>query len=339
MAEQTTIAYEAPPFHRRVVANLMDILIFALLFIAIFIPTNAITKITPSYVHANDVVNTTRKDSGLYIYESSTGTYMTYPTYYDNYSSSSTGYVKATTCADSIDNFISYVATYKGETFRKEIQDEYDSYRLGLKYQGEPYFVKVDGVVVSNKASEVDPTKTCKASNDDYYKNVYHIFILQECVGYLISWFPDYKDATSLMSNMLFFIEIPVSYFLSGLITYFIPPLIFRRGGKTLGKLSFRIGLIGNDLFSPSVGKIIARFAIFFFGEMVLSLFTFGIPFIVSFSMMAFSKRKQGFPDYMLGLIEIDTSKNNIYFNKYEASIFQLDGSKKGIAFHIREQK
>ena len=339
MSEPTVVTYEAPPFHRRVVANLMDILIFALLFVAIFIPTNAITKITPEYIRSNDIVNITREECGFYVYEPSTKTYLTYPTYYDNYSKNSTGYVKATTCATAIDDFIAYVGEKKGDNYRAEIQQVYDDYRLGLEYNGEPYFIVVDGVVVSNKYSETDTEKTCRASNEEYYKNVYHIFILQDCAGYLISWFPDYKAATSLMSNMLFFIEIPVSYILSGLITYLLPMLVFRRGGKTFGKLAFRIGLIGNDLFSPSTGKIIARFSIFFFGEMVLSLFSFGIPFIVSFSMMAFSKRKQGFPDYMLGLVEIDTSKNNIYFNKYEASVFQLDGSKKGITFHMKEMK
>lgn len=339
MSEPTVVTYEAPPFHRRVVANLMDILIFVLLFIAVFIPTNAITKITPQYIRANDIVNTTRQESGFYIYEPSTKTYMAYPTYFDYYATDSTGYVKATTCAEAIDNFIAYVGSKCGDAKRQEIQDEYDRYRLSMKYNGNPYFIEVDGVVVSNKYSESEPEKTCKATNEEYYRNVYHIFILQSCAGYLISWFPDYKASTSLMSNMLFFIEIPVSYFLAGLITYFIPPLIFKRGGKTLGKLAFRIGLIGNDLFSPSVGKIIARFSIFFFGELVLSLFTFGLPFIISFSMMAFSKRKQGFPDYMLGLIEIDTSKNNIYFNKYEAAVFQMDGSKKGISFHMKEVK
>lgn len=335
----TVVTYEAPPFHRRVVANLMDIMIFVLLFIAVFIPTNAITKITPQYVKANEVVNVTREECGFYVYEPSTKVYMAYPTYYDNYAKDSTGYVKATTCAAAIDNFIAYVGDKKGENYRKEIQDEYDRYRLSMEYDGKPYFIKVDGVVVSNKYSESEPEKTCRATNEEYYRNVYHIFILQSCAGYLISWFPDYKDATTLMSNMLFFIEIPISYFTAGLITYFIPPLIFRRGGKTFGKLAFRIGLINNDLFSPSVGKIIARFSIFFFGEMVVSLFTFGLPFIISFSMMAFSKRKQGFPDYMLGLIEIDTSKNNIYFNKYEAAVFQMDGSKKGISFHMKEVK
>ena len=339
MDDETKVVYEAPPFHRRVIANLMDIMIFVLFFIGIFIPTNAIAKNTKSYINSNQIINTVREESGFYIYEPSTKTYMTYPTYYDNYAADASGYVKATTCATAIDDFINFVGENVGDSAKEEIQKNYDEYRLSLTYNDVPYFVKENGVVVSNKYSELESDKKCMATNDDYYRNVYHIYILQDCAGYLLVYFPEYKAANTNVSNILFFIEIPIAYFMSGLITYFIPPLIFKRGGKTLGKLAFRIGLIDNTLFCPSIGKIIARFSIFFFGEMVLSLFTFGIPFIISFSMMVFSKRKQGFPDYMLGLVEVDTSKNNIYFNKYEASVYQFDGSSKGIDFHIREQK
>ena len=76
-----------------------------------------------------------------------------------------------------------------------------------------------------------------------------------------------------------------------------------------------QIGLVDSNILSPSVGRYIARWAIFFFGVLTLSIFTFGIPMIVSFSLMAFSKRKQGFPDYILGLIEVDVSYQKLYFS------------------------
>ena len=37
--------------------------------------------------------------------------------------------------------------------------------------------------------------------------------------------------------------------------------------------------------------------------------------------MMVFSKNRQGFPDYMLRLREIDTSKANIYMDYVEATL------------------
>lgn len=338
--EESVVAYSLPPFHRRVVANLMDFLIFALLFIALFIPTNAITKATPGYRHADKLVNTRRVDSGLYIYESSTKTYITYPTYYDNYATQASGYVRVSKCAEAIDNFINYIGNEIDETAKQKLQKDYDEYRLSLFYKGEPYFVKNnEGVVETNKNNEAHPERTCMATNEQYYKNVYHIYILQNCAGYMVANFPDYKNSLMLMSNLLFFEEIPIAFILSGTLTYFVPTLIFKRGRTTLGKLAFRIGLIDQNLFSPSFGRNLARFAIFFFGELVLSLFTFTIPIIVSFSMMSFSKRKQGFPDFMLGLLEVGTSDNNIYFNKYEAAVLHFEGYKKGISFHMKKQE
>ena len=104
----------------------------------------------------------------------------------------------------------------------------------------------------------------------------------------------------------------------------------------TLGKALYHIGLIDDRMLSPSFGRFTARFAIFFFGELILSLFSFGIPYIVSFTMMAFSKRKQGFPDYMLHLYEIDTTKANIYMDYVEA---ELKNELHGEAIDFRMKK
>ena len=87
---------------------------------------------------------------------------------------------------------------------------------------------------------------------------------------------------------------------------------------------------------APSFWRFTARFAIFFFGELILSLFTFGIPYIISFSIMAFSKDKQGFPDYMLRLHEVDTSKANIYMDYVEA---ELKNELHGEAIDFRMEK
>ena len=136
--------------------------------------------------------------------------------------------------------------------------------------------------------------------------------------------------------NYLVFIELPISYTLAAFLVYFVPPLFFRRGRKTLGKALYHIGLIDTRVLSPSLGRFTIRFLIFFFGELVLSLFSFGIPYIISFSIMAFSKDKQGFPDYMLHLYEIDTSQANIYMDYVEA---QLKNELHGDAIDFKMEK
>lgn len=333
------VEYETPRLHRRVLANLIDAMIFILLFITLFIPTNAIAKVTPSYKAADNLIAMTREECGLYVYVESTKTWFLYPTYYDNYEDGASDYVKVTACEKSIDDFHTYLQS-KYESgditlldYNTAIED-YDSYRLGLVYHNKPYFIEVDGEIIKNNGED-----GCGASLSDYYKNVYHIYILQNCSGFLVTYFPNYYNALRLQSNVLFFAEIPIAYSLAGILVYFVPPLIFKRGYKTIGKLAYRVGLIDTKtVLVPSFGKWIARFFIFFIAELILSLFTFGIPFIISFTMMVVTKKKQGFPDYMLGLMEVDTDKANLYFSRYEASVLSLEGRKKGVRFQMRRK-
>ena len=115
-----------------------------------------------------------------------------------------------------------------------------------------------------------------------------------------------------------------------------MPPLFFKRGRKTLGKALYHIGLVDDRVLSPTFWRFSARFLIFLFAELLLSLFTLGIPYIISFSLMAFSKKRQGFPDYMLHLYEIDTSKANIYMDYVEA---ELKNELHGDAIDFRMEK
>ena len=48
---------------------------------------------------------------------------------------------------------------------------------------------------------------------------------------------------------------------------------------------------------------------------------------------MAFSKHKQGFPDYLLGLYEVDISQNKLYSSYEEISLDGVEGEKKPIDF------
>ena len=132
---------------------------------------------------------------------------------------------------------------------------------------------------------------------------------------------------------MLIFCEIAPSYRVSGILTYLVPPLFFRKGKKTLGKALYKIGLVDSRLLNCTYPRFFARFAIFYFGELLLSLLSFGLPYIVSFSIMVFSKKKQGFPDYMLDLQEVDTSKAKIYNSLEEAKVDQITPHKKAIDF------
>ena len=325
------VEYEQPKFFHRIMANLLDFLLFIGMLILLFIPTNAIIKNTSSYKNSDNIVNSRRRDSGLYTYYEKTKTYLTWPSYYDNYSEDSSGFAKVEQCSKAIDSFIVYLNNNASESSAKEVSKAFNEYALSKDYDGEKYFVLKDGVLTSNKESDGG---TCKASSDDYYKNIYKPFIMSDCAGYLITMFPDYAESMKKMSNALFFIEIPVSLTLSCFLVYFVPGLFFRRGRQTLGKALFRVGLVDKNITSPRIGRYTARFFIFY-GEIVLSLFTFALPLLISFSLMAFSKNKQGFPDYMLQLTEVDTSKAKIYLDKYDALVDVAKQNKEPIDFKL----
>ena len=193
----------------------------------------------------------------------------------------------------------------------------YESARLDtLTSDGIHYFVKDGDNIIPNETLSSDPEK-----RKLYYDNVYVPLVEKKFLPFITSNIPAYRDAYRVEFNFLVFLELPVSYALAGFLVYFVPPLFFKRGRKTLGKALYHIGLLDSRVLSPTFARFTVRFAIFFFGELILSLFTFGIPYIISFSIMAFSKDKQGFPDYMLHLYEIDTSKASIYLDYVEAQL------------------
>jgi uncharacterized RDD family membrane protein YckC len=55
-----------------------------------------------------------------------------------------------------------------------------------------------------------------------------------------------------------------------------------------------------------------------FFVEFVLGSLSFGIPLIVSFTMMMTRRDEQSFHDYIAGTYVVDTSIDTIYLSKQE---------------------
>lgn len=326
------VVYDTPKLHRRVLGNLIDILIFALIGVALFIASHAIVTNTPGYVSAFDTVCTYREESGLYKYQSDRNTWELITTYYDNDATDVDYPLRIVGCKKAINDFHAYVQKCENEGKVEvgtyvEVTSDYNKVRLETKYNGKNLFIlDTDGVTVIE--NNVD-----RFSSEVYYKNFYKNYIMDKCGGFLSARFPAYLSSMQTMSNCLFFIEIPSAYLLAAILVYYVPGLFFKRNRCTLGKALYRIGLVNNECVSVPFWRYTARSAIFIFGELVLSLFTFGIPFIISFTMMLVTKRKQGFPDYMLKCTEIDTSKSKIYFNQYEANLEVMNNHKDAVKF------
>ena len=317
--------YTTAKFYRRAFANLTDFIIFVLVFVGLFLATRAIVMATPSYQETAKTYLNLRLESGLYMPKDDdcqdTVAYLSDTK--NNYS----GYAKKNLAKEGIDNFFLFTAKYGTPAVQKEIQDDYDAYRLkdGFSYEGVAYFVKSGDQIVENP--------DCKASHVKWFENVYAPYINTHLHGYLISRFPAYLELTKFETKMLVWAEITPAYLVAGFLVYYIPPLFFRRGRMTLGKAMYRVGLADKRLLSCTLGRYSARFAIWYFAELCLSPFTFGLPFLISASLMAFSKGRQGFPDYMLGLHEVDLTKDKLYFSYAEISLNAVSGGKEALNF------
>ena len=326
--EVVSVNYTQPKFWHRCMANLVDFVLFVAMFILLFIAARAIVSATPDYKRVeNRIADIQVNESGLYMYDPLNEGKIVDAVYYsDKYLSTYgsdfagndvTGRIGKV--VHSINQFIDYCSNpdvVPAERYN-ELVSYYESIRLEtVNKEGIHYFVKDGDNIIPNETLANDAEK-----RQYFYKDVYAKFVEKRCLPFLTANVTEYRELYRVEFNYLVFAELPSAYILAGILVYFVPPLFLRRGRMTLGKALYRIGLIDDRMLSPTFARFTARSAIFIFGELLLSLFTFGIPYIISFTLMAFSKHKQGFPDYMLHLYEIDTSKANIYMNYVEATL------------------
>ena len=344
-----SIVYERPPLHKRVFANFIDILLLVLMFIGFFSLFSFVTRQFPSYQHADETVAHYREESGLFRYSEARKTWENISTWLDNNNEDSDGQ-KNLKCEKAIDDFIAYVGDklgYDGDEY-KLISDDYDACRLSpnLKYENLPLFVEHEywdeetssyvTEIIKNPELHLD---THPGLETYFYEHFYREYTLVSCGGMMIKFFPEYRNNLQTMSNLLFFFELPMTALFAGFTVYLLPTFFFRRNRMTIGKFSMQIGTVDKQYLAVSFGRNLARWSIFYFGVVILSFFTFGVPMIISFSMMAFSKQRQGFQDYLLGINEVDVNRQKIYYTKYEVALDHAKNHKQPINFDMRRNE
>ncbi len=329
--EKIDIEYKNPKFWHRCVANVIDFLIALVLFFVLFISCRGIVGATGTYKENMNELETAQVESGLYIDDSDWGIIDTIK-YLNRVDYG--GYQRMTYAEDKLEQFFNYCDEKCSSEDAERIRLSYDEARLDPIFTdeyGNKYFYRDDdGEIVINM------TAYDHVGAQGYFDDFYTYYFDEVAQGYLVVAVPNYYELTKYQSNMLIWAEIAPAFLVTGILVYYVPTLIFKRGRKTIGKLAYHIGLVDKRLLNPSWKKSLARFLIFYFVEWILSVFTFGIPLIISFSMMAFSRNKQGFPDYMLQLVEVDTLENNIYNNYDDIKVELVRKNKKPVNFRNR---
>lgn len=336
-SQDINVLYYRPKFSHRVFANLIDILIFIFVFLSCFLGVREIIRNAPTYKAKNQQLTQMRLDSGLYEYDDDNVLRDIVSVL--NYDKGQTEKSRMTRSKKAIDTFVSYAKSVATNENYEEIVKDYREYRLKetMVHNDIPMFVvNESNEVVENPVLFESVESVSSQIYTTYYKKVYQPYIDEHLQAYLVIVVPNYKSIINYQTNMLLWVNIFAVYCFTGLITYLLPMLIFRRGRMTFGKLVYGIGLVDSRCLSPSLPRTLARFAILYFGIVILSLFTFGLPIILSFSLMVFSKNKQGFPDYMLRLTEVDSRRTKIYFSFQEVELEKTTPYKKPVDFKTR---
>ena len=335
--QKINVVYYRPKFTHRIFANLVDILIFVFLFISCFLGVREIIKITPTYKAKSEQLVQIKLDSGLYEYDDDNVLRDIISVL--NYDKGQTAKSRVIRSKKAIDTFLSYAKSVATNERYEEIVKDYRDYRLSsdMVHNDIPMFVTNEAdEVVENPALIESVESVSSQIYVTYYQKAYKPYIDDHLQAYLVIAIPHYKPIVSYQTNMLLWVNIFAVYCVTGLLVYLLPMLIFRRGRMTFGKLLYGIGLVDYNCLSPSLPRTLGRFAIFYFAILILSLFTFGLPIIISFSLMVFSKNKQGFPDYMLRLVEVDGKRTKIYLSFQEVELEKTTPYKKPVDFKTR---
>lgn len=348
--EPFKIEYEFVPFHRRALASLIDGILFILLFVGLFIAVRGVLATTENFKHAVTSVNKEKITSGLYIPNNelfSNGNQIKSfleredkSTFYNEKDYISLTFVlsndnlfgaerKIEISTIAIRVFFKYCEnTYDNQNYTK-IYDDYITCLLNnskLKDKdGNSFFVDDgEGFLIYNTS--------CSTSMKEVFEKGYKNYIDERATGWLVSS-PSYYSCTKYFMLVFFLLEVPIAFVFSSCLVFLLPTFIFKHGRMTLGKFVYKIAVIDKNLFTPSKKRTLIRFALYFFSELLFSLFSFGAPLIISITMMVVTKKKQSFHDYMLGMYEVDASKNKIFMDDLELKLEDINSYKAAIDF------
>ena len=213
--------------------------------------------------------------------------------------------------------------TYFEQSGDKSGMSIYNSYKIPTGQDSSDLFIYED---------ETHSTIVKKSGVTD--KSIYDFYVKvmsENAVKYVIDN-PDYISSSRTISLSYYFIILLVPISSSVIIFEYIIPLCLRRGKKTLGKLVFKLAVLDVRGLSCTWKRYTLRFIFFFFVEFLLSVVTFAIPLIISFTLLVFNKAGQSLHDYVINtyVVEAPTSSVMLTAEEYiaktkKSSEFVLD--------------
>lgn len=289
------LVYDKAPLYKRWFGAFIDIFIMAALALILYGIAAVITNQVGAYRNVLETRERVQEESGLYLKD---GTLIT--TSLEESDS---------TIQEKKDELQGIVEGFYGSFLQDDVMAEAYEQRKASACDNldVPYFTQVDGHYVEGT----------------FPPDVYYDFYKSEIENFAIpalSLVPDYNWATRIVT-VTSVVELFLAFAIGYTFSFLLMPLFIRRGRRTVGMFIFKISLIGDDALNVTGKRLVARELLSFFILFCLSCFTFGIPILVSLTMMHLSRNSQSFLDYMTGTYVVDSSKQDVYldYSEYEA--------------------
>lgn len=294
------VKFEKAKFSSRILAFGADLIAMVATGLGLVIAAQAILQNIPFYKEAGQVLNQVQLDSGLYIEQNKDVVALC-----DYYKPQNQDQYKVFN--DEMN--VALTDFYKKEQFFEDTAWASQHY-LDLKINSGLFIYTDDSHTSTTPVSE----------DEESLKKMFEFYgrtITQDATIYIVKY-PGYVEATKTLNLSFIFLILLLPIFLTVTIWEFIVPLIFGNGRRTLGKFLFKISVVDARGLSPTFSRFFLRFVFFLFVEVYLSMVSFLIPLIVSFSMFVFNKNNQSLHDYVIGTYVVDSGDKRVFKNEKE---------------------
>ncbi len=312
--EKKTVEYFKAPFGKRMVSIIIEILLLAFGTFGFLFASRLVVEKMPLYIDSFNTYIQVSKDSGLYVSNEKTeNNLVTLTEYYAKETYEKQNQI----IEDALTNF------YTLEEFFSEDPTS-SSYGPNIYFKqkvGDTCIKASDGTLYFLLDTEGVPQKNPSLTEEKL--NEFYLTAYDRAVSYIQNN-DSYLQARNVLTIYINIVLIPLSIFLSFLVFEILIPFVFgRRGKQTLGMKAMKLSLLSANGLSCTWKRYLARQAIQLFLIIMLSLVSFGIPLIVSFSMMAFRKDGQSLHDYLAGTYMVDSSEQSVYTSYEEMKKLQ----------------
>lgn len=313
------IEYFKAPFGKRMISIIIEILLLAFTSFGFLFATRLIAEQSSSYQNSFQTFVEISKQSQLYVCDASTENNLVPLTeYYEK----KTFEEQNSILEERLSSF------YKMSLFFSEDPSSTDygpNIFLNQKI-GDNRIGKEDGIYyfISNDESEIKSNP----SFSEEEMNKFYLSAYDKAISYLNNN-DEYVLARNVVTIYINIIVIPVSIILAFFLLEVLFPLVFgRRGKQNIGMKIMKLSLLSANGLSLKAGRFFARQMIQLFLEILLSMVSFGIPLIVSFSMMLFRKDGESLHDYLVGAYMVDSADQSVYVSYSEMERLQKEADK-----------